>query len=138
MRIILCATNDIATDSRVKRIALSVMNLPAGVMLFGISLPTSLPLPAYPFGTHRISMVFKKGPLFYAEFNVRLFFSLLFAKADLLVANDLDSRVFHEPAQLFAAKCLVFRHPESPGRHNFPQFRRIFRWMDDEMGNASR
>ncbi len=36
-------------------------------------------------------MLFRKGPLFYAESNIRLFFNLLPASADLLVANDLDT-----------------------------------------------
>jgi glycosyltransferase involved in cell wall biosynthesis len=36
-------------------------------------------------------MIFKKGFLFYKWFNIRLFFTLLYNKSDLLVANDLDT-----------------------------------------------
>jgi Glycosyltransferase len=43
------------------------------------------------FRTIRFRMIFKRGFLFYKFFNIRLFFSLLFKKYDLLVANDLDT-----------------------------------------------
>ena len=44
-----------------------------------------------PFKTIRFRMIFTGGVFFYSFFNLRLFFMLLFMRADLLIANDLDT-----------------------------------------------
>ena len=44
-----------------------------------------------PYSQHRMRLLFEKGPLFYAEFNTRLLFYLLFKKQHVLVSNDLDT-----------------------------------------------
>lgn len=43
------------------------------------------------YATHRFRLFFEKGALFYAAFNIRLFWFLLFHKCDVLVSNDLDT-----------------------------------------------
>lgn len=91
MRIILCVTNDIVTDRRIDRTAMSLLKLPASVLVIGRAFPDSMDLPDCKYQTRRIKMLFRKGFLFYAEYNIRLFFLLLFVRADLLVANDLDT-----------------------------------------------
>lgn len=90
-RIILCVTNDLVTDCRVNRIASSLVNLQAQVLVIGRVFPGSMELTDFPCPVLRMKMIFRKGPLYYAEYNIRLFFRLLFVKTSVLVANDLDT-----------------------------------------------
>jgi glycosyltransferase involved in cell wall biosynthesis len=83
--------NDLVTDSRVNKTCGVLTEAGYEVILTGRKLPGSMDLPAWPFKAFRMRLLFKKGPLFYFFFNLRLFFKLLFTKGDLLFANDLDT-----------------------------------------------
>jgi glycosyltransferase involved in cell wall biosynthesis len=83
--------NDLATDSRVQKTCRTLVEAGYEVTLIGRELPGSLPLPAWPWKSIRMKLLFTKGPAFYFFFNLRLFFKLLFTKADLLFSNDLDT-----------------------------------------------
>ncbi|RYY55196.1 MAG: glycosyltransferase [Chitinophagaceae bacterium] len=61
------------------------------VTLIGRSLPASLPLQDREFRQLRLRCWFNRGPAFYAEYNLRLFLRLLFIRANLLCAIDLDT-----------------------------------------------
>jgi glycosyltransferase involved in cell wall biosynthesis len=89
-RAIVCVTNDLSTDNRVHRTCVVLRELGWEVLLVGRSLPGSLPLQR-PYGTRRLRLFFTKGALFYAEYNLRLFLLLLRQRADLIIANDLDT-----------------------------------------------
>jgi len=60
------------------------------ITLIGRKLSSSLPINR-PYTVIRMPLIFKKGFLFYAEYNLRLFFKILFLKKDVLLANDLDT-----------------------------------------------
>lgn len=83
--------NDLVTDNRVNKTCLTLVESGFDVVLIGRELPGSLQLPIWPFKAIRMRLLFLTGPLFYFFFNLRLFFKLLFAKADLLYSNDLDT-----------------------------------------------
>ncbi len=100
--ITISTTNDIATDNRVHKVAILLLELGYEVLWVGRELPNSMPLDR-PYKTHRMSLVFNKGALFYAEFQIRLFFFLLTHRSTHLLSNDLDtvlpnylvSRLYH-------------------------------------------
>ncbi|MFM7217907.1 MAG: glycosyltransferase, partial [Bacteroidota bacterium] len=98
--IIVSVTSDLVTDQRVHRTALTLREQGAKVMLVGRLKKSSLPMSSRAYHFKRFRLPFETGPLFYAAYNIRLFFFLLSAKADLLVANDLDTL----PANFLASR----------------------------------
>ena len=90
VRIVMVVTNDLEGDQRVHKMALTLMKKGWDILVIGRKLPASGNLDR-PYGTSRLRLLFNKGPLFYACFNIRVFFLLLATKASLFVANDLDT-----------------------------------------------
>jgi glycosyltransferase involved in cell wall biosynthesis len=73
------------------RICETLFNEGYMINLIGVEFSHSLQLNHQKFNQQRIKCFFKKGFGFYAEYNVKLFFTLLFKKADLFCAIDLDT-----------------------------------------------
>lgn len=88
---IVSVINDLVTDQRVNRNCLALNNAGYQVILIGREMKDSLEITKRPYQTHRMQLIFEKGPFFYAEYNIRLFFYLLFHSADLHFSNDLDT-----------------------------------------------
>ncbi len=78
------------------------------VLLVGRWLPGCLPLNDRPYKTHRMRLLFRHGPLFYAEYNFRLLLFLLFHSTKLLVSNDLDTLLANFIAHKFKHVPLVY------------------------------
>lgn len=102
--IVVSVTNDLVVDQRVHKVCTTLQEMGFSIHLVGRKLKNSLSIHRN-YKTTRIKLLFNKGPLFYAEYNFRLFWFLLFTKKDILLSNDLDtllpnflvSKICHKP-----------------------------------------
>jgi glycosyltransferase involved in cell wall biosynthesis len=106
-KIIISTTNDISTDNRVNKVALLLLDLGFDVLWVGRQLKGS-PSLEREYKTHRFNLFFTKGALFYAEYNIRLFFFLLTQKSDVLLSNDLDTLLANFMVSRLKRKELVY------------------------------
>jgi glycosyltransferase involved in cell wall biosynthesis len=90
-KMFISVVSDLVTDQRVHRTSLSLTKKGFEVTLIGRRMKHSLELEERPYSCLRFRLAAESGPMFYILFNIRLFCFLLFRKADVLVANDLDT-----------------------------------------------
>ena len=142
-RAIVAVTNDLATDNRVDRTCGVLEDLGHAVELVGRVLPQSPPVERS-YATRRFRLWFRKGALFYAAYNVRLFLHLLVHRVQLIVANDLDTLpACFLAARLKGAKLVYDTHEfytEVPELVRRPFVRRIWlgfeRWIFPRLRSA--
>lgn len=90
-RIVFTVTNDINFDQRMLRICTSLHDAGYDVTIIGFKKKNSPPLPDRPYKQLRIPIIVEKTKLMYADYWIKLFFVLLFRKADAFCAIDLDT-----------------------------------------------
>ena len=133
-RIILSVTNDLFSDQRVLKVAHSCRRNGYEVLLIGRMLKKSPPLDL-PFPYKRLRLCFHRSALFYAEYNIRLFFVLLFSKVDILLSNDTDTLIANYLVSKIRRKKLVFDahecFPEVPELAHRPKVKRIWERIED-------
>lgn len=135
IRILCCVTNDLSYDQRMIRICRSLQEAGYEVTLIGRQKPQSVPLVVQPFAQHRMHCPFRRGWLFYAVFNLQLFWKLLWSRGDIICAVDLDTLL---PAFLVAklknSKLVYDAHEyftEVPELVNKPLVKRIWSVLAD-------
>ncbi len=91
--IYISVTNDLVTDQRVHKVCESICSKFPNykITLIGRLKKDSKPVNKRIYNVHRIRLRFEKGLKFYAEYNLRLFFYLLFRRRGIFYANDLDT-----------------------------------------------
>ncbi len=116
------------------RISMALVDEGHEVTIIGRSRPNSNDFTNQPFIQKRIGCFFDKGKLFYIEFNLRLFFLLLFIKTDLIGAIDLDTIVPVYFASFIRFKKRSFDahelFPEVPELVGRPFTKNIWLWVE--------
>lgn len=135
-KIIVSVSNDLSTDQRVEKVCNTLFNAGYEILLIGKKEANSSPIQRR-YSTKRIAVFFKKGFLFYAEFNLKLFLLILFTKKDLLLANDLDTLLPNYIASLLQKKDLLYDShelfPEIPELINRPFTKNIWSSIESKI-----
>jgi glycosyltransferase involved in cell wall biosynthesis len=88
---IMSVISDLNTDQRVHKVAMFLHENNCDLLVVGREFNDSLSLSERPYRTKRLRCKFRKGILQYLEYNLRLFWFLIFKKADFYISNDLDT-----------------------------------------------
>lgn len=143
-KIIVSVTNDLSTDQRVHKVCSFLEEKNWEVHLVGRKLRSSLELNRS-YDTTRMRLWFNKGPFFYANYNLRLFFFLIFHKSDVLLSNDLDTLLANFCASKLRRKqILVYDshelYTEVPELINRPKvqavWKRIEQWIFPKLNHV--
>lgn len=135
--ICLTVINDLSADQRMQRICNSLAGAGHRVELIGRMLPDSRQLPGRSWKQTRLRCFFRKGKMAYAEYNLRLFFYLLFHRFEVLCSVDCDTlpagwllRRFRRFRLIFDAHEWFSEVPEVVER---PGVQRIWQWVEKRL-----
>lgn len=107
-KVIVSVINDLNTDQRVHKVCSFIEGRGYDVLLVGRKLKSSQEMEYRSYRTKRFRMYYEKGALFYAWFNFRLFWFLLFHRSTILVSNDLDTLLPNYLVSKLKGKKLIY------------------------------
>ncbi|KRO71335.1 MAG: hypothetical protein ABR83_02280, partial [Cryomorphaceae bacterium BACL18 MAG-120924-bin36] len=131
--VVLSVINDLHSDQRVHRTATLWAERGYRVVVVGRTYPN--PAPLYrSYETQRMTCRFNRGPLFYVEFQIRLWVALKRLHPDVYLANDLDTLAPNAWWAMRRAKPLVYDSHEyflgAPELEARPMVQRLWRWVE--------
>lgn len=132
-KVAVSVTNDLSTDNRVMRTIAVLRKLGLQPEFIGRKLPDSKEFnPSYP--TKRFKLAFNKGFLFYANYNLRLFWHLLWNTYDIYLSNDLDTLLPNYLISRLKNKPLVYDSHEYflgvPEIQNRPVVKKVWKTIE--------
>jgi len=129
-RILVAVTNDLVTDNRVDKVCMFLFENGFDVLLVGRKRKNSLELNPRQYQMKRMKLLFDKGAMFYAEYNIRLFLLLIFSHGKHILSNDLDTLLAcYLAAKMKRAKLVYDTHEyftEVPELVSRPKIKRIW------------
>ena len=136
-KLIISVSNDLTTDNRVKRTCDFLLENNFEIVLLGRELPESLPFSPNHVQVKRFRLWFNKGPFFYANLNLRLFFFLLINRADVYWSNDLDTLLPNYLISKWKKKSLIYDShelfTEAPELIHRPKVKGIWEMLERKM-----
>lgn len=133
-RAVICSQSNFETDYRVAKMAGTLRSCGYDVTLLGRSHPREARVAGR--GVHYMRLLFWRGPLFYAELNIRILLHLLFCRRPALVVSvDLDTLAGCLLASKARGARLLFDShelfPEVPEIAGKPLVRRVWQRVQD-------
>jgi glycosyltransferase involved in cell wall biosynthesis len=137
MRAVIAVISDLYTDMRVQKHAMVLRDMGYSVKLIGRHLGKTPLLSLNGIRAARIRIPFRKGPVMYLFFNAALLVRLLINRADLYVANDLDTLLPCRIASCLYGKPLVYdAHEYFTGQYGLAERRVkyiIWKWLEKKL-----
>lgn len=128
-------SNDIVTDNRIHKIALSLEENGYKLSVVGRRRRNSAAITDRPYQVRRFKLLFNTGPLFYVNLNIRLLLYLLNAKVDIILSNDLDTLpACHLAARIRKKELFFDSHElfsEVPELVDRPRIRKIWQALEN-------